>query len=124
MTSLRFLSLRSFWPPTVSTDDDDDNGGDGGGGDGDDVDRLASARTACFGVEGIDEDAPTRSRLARHLHCHHQHHLVGLVEVAMTMMMMVAAVMVMVMIAWPLHKISVVQLVKRPHRLQHFTRHR
>ena len=42
----------------------------------------------------------------------------------MTMMMMVAAVMVMVMIAWPLHKISVVQLVKRPHRLQHFTRHR
>ena len=40
MTSLRFLSLRSFWPPTVATDDDDDDddddGGDGNVGDDDD----------------------------------------------------------------------------------------
>ena len=42
----------------------------------------------------------------------------------MTMMMMVVGVMVMMMIAWPQHKISVVQLVKRPHRLQHFRMHR
>ena len=83
MTSLRFLSLRSFWSPIVSTDvdddDDDDDGGDGngdddgddddgGGGAGDDDVRLAFARRTCYGVEGIDEDVLTRSRLVRHLH--------------------------------------------------------
>ena len=37
MTALRFLSLRSFWSPTVSTDDDDDDVDDDDGGDGNGV---------------------------------------------------------------------------------------
>ena len=37
MTALKFISLRSFWSPTVSTDDDDDDVDDDDGGDGNGV---------------------------------------------------------------------------------------